>query len=215
MEYDRYASAVRAEYGAFANAIAADYLLRQASHQDTATAVAQFRLSALALVSHLISRATSLSDDYFVGLGIGPQQHYGLVDALSVIATKNVNDLIKKLIGASQRLASVLRDETGAIGKLLQQRAIKPDLVAIDTSGRRWVADKLITVMARDFAYQAYLDAQIHKLDDDGTEFVQIVYPDTDHENHGLVMRLEELSQARKKIFHPNSTARIKAYVPS
>lgn len=215
MNYDLYASQARAEYESFSHALIADYLAHSTAGRGL-HAVGTFRASGLALVTRFVDRAKDLTNDYLAAQGGGGfrdarEQPY--LNALRQIAIKNLNDLIVRLMGGTNRLADTLTRPAGAIGILLQQKLAKPELVANDKSGRKWPADKLVAVMTRDFAYQAYLDAEIERFDEEGVEMVMVAYPDSTHAQHGLAMRLEEVSLVRKSIFHPNSQARLVPYV--
>jgi hypothetical protein len=217
MNYDLYASQARAEYESFAHALIADYLSHSAAGRDL-HAVGTFRMSGLALVARFVGRATALTNDYLAPLGGGgfrDAREHPYLNALRQLAIKNLNDLIVRLMGGSNRLADTLTRPAGAIGLLLQQRLAKPELVALDKSGRRWPADKLVAVMTRDFAYQAYLDAEIELFKGEGVETVMVVYPDSTHNQHGRAMRLDDVGLVRKSIFHPNSQARLVPYVPT
>lgn len=217
MDYDRYASAIRAEYDAFAGNLTADYLALTAAGRGV-DGVGQFRMGGLALISTLLGRAIALTNDYVAPLGGGAvrdARENPWLNTLRQIATKNLNDLIVKLMGGGMRPADLLNRPAGAVGLLLQKKMDRPRLTARDKAGRAWQADKLVALMARDFAYQAYLDATIERFDEEGVEWVQVVYPDSTHDNHGLHMRLDEVGLIRKSIFHPNSNARLVPYVPT
>jgi len=215
MEYDRYASAVRHEYASFTNDVMTEYLTRSAAGVES---VGAFRVYGLGKVSGLLARVLTLTNDYLAPTGNGalrdPRDNVW-IDTLRHIAIKNVNDLIVRLMGGAGRLADTLTRPAGAVGLLLQRKVARPELTATDHSGRKWQADKLVAVMARDFAYQAYLDATIDKLKGEGVEWVQVAHPSAYHPHHGLVMRLAEVGQLRKSIFHPNSHARLVPHVPT
>lgn len=217
MDYDRYASAVRAEYATFANELLTEYLTQTSAGRGL-DAVGSFRLFGLGKVAGLLTRATALTNDYLAPTGKGTlrdTRDNPWLDALRQIAIKNLNDLIVRMMGGTARLANTLTRPAGAVGLLLQRKVATPELVANDKSGRKWPADKLVAVMARDFAYQAYLDAAIERFEAEGVEWVEVAHSNPDHPAHGTVMRIDEISLVRKSIFHPNSNARLVPYVPT
>lgn len=220
MNYDHYAAQARAEYEVFSHALIADYLAHSNAGGDL-HAVGTFRASGLAIVARFVDRAKELTNLYLAPMGGGglrDARDHPYLNTLRQIAIKNLNDLIVRLMGGGNRLADTLTRPAGAIGILLQRKLAKPakpELVAVDRSGRRWPADKLVAVLTRDFAYQAYLDAEIERFDLEGVEMVTVVYPDPTHAQHGLVMRLDEVGLVRKSIFHPNSQARLVPHVPT
>lgn len=215
MEYDRYGQAIRAEYEVFTSGLVARYMTQRAAGRGI-DAVSEFRLEGLAAISTLLGRAIALTNDYLAPLGEGAirdARENPWLDQLRQIAVKNLNDLIVKLMGGGARPADMLNRPAGAIGLLLQKKLDTPRLTVRDRAGRAWPADKMVATSARDFAYQAYLDATIEHLDEEGVEFVDIVYPDPTHENHGMTIRLDEVALVRKTIFHPNSNARLVPHV--
>ncbi len=217
MDYDRYASSLRAEYEAFGGALISDYLKHTSTGRGL-DAVGEFRQAGLGLVSRFVARAVSLTNDYLAPMGSGSftdARDQPFLNALRQIAIKNLNDLIVRLMGGGARQANALTRPAGAVGLLLQKKLAKPELLAADRAGRKWPAEKLVAVLARDFAYQTYLDAEIERFDEEGVETVQVVYPDATHKNHGLSMRLDDVAPVRKSIFHPNSQARLVPYVPT
>lgn len=217
MDYDRYASAVRAEYAAFVSHITAEYLARGASGQGV-EAVSELRIAGLKRVSALMTHVLALTNDYLAPTGNGtlhdPRDNTWLSE-LRQIAVKNLNDLIARMMGGAGRLADMLNRPAGAVGLLLQKKVARPELFAIDRSGRRWHAEKLVAVMARDFAYQTYLDRTIAELEAAGAEWAQVAHPNGEHQQHGLVIHLPKIGLIRKSIFHPNSHARLVPHVPT
>ena len=213
MEYDRYAQSVRAEYEVFASGLIARYLAVAGTGID---AVGAFRLDALAGISKLLGRAIALTNDYLAPLGGGvvrDVRELPWLDQLRQIALKNLNDMIVKLMGGGVRQADMLSRPAGAFGALLQKKLEAPRLTLRDRAGRAWKADTLVATYARDFAYQAYLDAQVARLKGEGVEVATIVYPDQTHRSHGMQVRLDDIDKIRKAIFHPNSNARLVTHV--
>lgn len=213
MEYDRYTQAMRAEYEAFAARLTSQYLSVAGNGMD---AVAGFRLAGLGMISTLLGRAIVQTNDYLAPLGGGvvrDARELPWLDQLRQIAMKNLNDLIVHLMGGGVRQADMLSRPAGAFGALLQKRLEAPRLTVRDRAGRAWKADALVAGYARDFAYQAHLDATIARLVEQGTEFATVAYPDPTHRNHGMQVRLADLDEVRKSIFHPNSNAQLVAHV--
>lgn len=216
MDYDRYGAGIRAEYELFANALMADYLTHSAARRGIA-GVSQLRTSGKDHAARFAARATELTFDYLrsveYGAAVDPTAYLHL---LRQVAQHNINALVARLMHGALRPADLLTTQsTGAIGQLLQQRLERPRLVARDKAGRAWLADKLVLNMARNFAYQTYLDAVLDGAGLDGVTQLQIVYPDPHHEHHGTVLSPEEVAALRDTIFHPNSHARLVPHVPT
>jgi len=216
MEADRYAGAVRAQYELFTSGLTARHLTISAAGRD-AKGVSEFRREGLVAITTLLASVTALTESYLTDLG-RPTVIYDACDdkwlnQLRNIAIKNMNDLIVKMMGGGLRPADVLNRPGGAVGLLLQKKLDMPRLTVCDRAGRARPADRMVATSARDFAYQAYLDITIDRLDADDVEFVDVVYPDPTHENHGMTIRLDEVGLIRKTIFHPNSSARLVPHV--
>lgn len=86
----------------------------------------------------------------------------------------------------------------GAIGLLVQQRLAKPSFKVYDSAGRKWDGDRLVSVIARDFAYQTYIDAQFAQAIKDGKTSVTI---------DGQEFKLDSTwMERRDALFHINSS---------
>jgi hypothetical protein len=216
MEYDRFASSLRADYAGFAANLVARYLAAAAAGRGI-EAVSGFRVQGLADISALLGRAIARTNDYLAPLGaatITDAREKPFLNQLRQIALKNLNDLIVKLMGGAGRMADVFNRPAGAVGLLLQKKLeAPPRLLVRDRAGRAWQAETFVASLARDFAYQSYLDSVIERLDAAGVDMVQVVYPDPTHEHHGMPLRLDEVGLIRKTIFHPNSNATLVPYV--
>lgn len=222
MQFDSYTSGIQVGYEAFAATLIGQYLTAQTSAISQPAAVEGLRTTGVQQALRFAEYAKVLTDEYHATLAHGaPADAYDrsqqYLTALLHVAIGNVNDLVLKLMGNGGRLADLLTQRAGAIGQLLQQRLAKPTLTATDTSGRSWAADKLVAVIARDYAYQRFIDDQLAGIEGD---LVRVVHPDPGHRWHGTILSragegYPKLEDLRREIFHPNSTAEVRPYVPA
>lgn len=105
----------------------------------------------------------------------------------------------------------------GAIGLLAQQRLANPSFRVKDSAGRIWDGEKLVETLARDYAYQIFIDHQFDQAVKDGATVVELEHPDQNHEYAGLSIDLTEddWMTVRDKTFHINSNLTIGYVVPS
>jgi len=214
MDFELYASETAVDYAGFAAGLTARYLTVRAGREITPSAVHELRMSGLAAVVSFVSRASERADRYLYNLTNGDaliarERH---VNELRSIAVGNANDLATRLMAGTPRLASLLNREAGAIGQLLAAKVETVELTATDRSGRRWPADKLVALVAREFAYNAFIDQQLATI---GTDMVEVIHPDPSHAHNGVKLYKHELGAYRRAIFHPNSQAQVRAYVPA
>jgi hypothetical protein len=218
MDFQDYAQQVRAAYDVYCLALTGAYLgLKSAGRgQD---AVSELRGTGLGLLQTLMNSASSMSARYLTNLPAGTQENAratGFLDELRRIATKNLNDTIVRLIGtgidmvSSARPADLLNRPAGAVGLLLQERMSRPRFTARDTAGRAWDAGKLVSLLARDFAYQSYIDAMLAQQAAAGATLVDIVYADP---ARNLTLTLAQVAEQRQAIFHINATAQVRTHV--
>lgn len=226
MEYDRYASAVRADYALFAANLTNRYLTARLGQKVGPRTVHEFRLHALVDTVTFGNSVAERAKAYLLALGQSGNTEVAANHFLTLhaIADKNAQDLGVRLMGGSDtRVANLLNREAGAIGQLLQRHAQRVGLTAQDRAGRTWQADKLVSLLARKFAYDAFIDAQAHHIESvQGYDLAEVVYPDPTHHEHGTLVSLSgddsdfpAFAGVRDRIFHPNSTAQLRAYVPA
>lgn len=73
---------------------------------------------------------------------------------------ENLHQVVKLARTGVGGVGSMLTGTTGAIGLLVQRQAGTIQFKATDAAGRKWDAEKLFKTLARDFAYQSWLDVQ-------------------------------------------------------
>lgn len=220
MEYDRFRANVAKNYANFKNALVVDYLGREAAGVDI-SGVNQFRKTGLVLTQRFVSDVQQLVSEYIAhntnGTLVGTSRGR-VVDSLHAIAAHNVTDLRARLMGGAGRTADLFNRPAGAMGLLLQKKLATPELTSMDRTGRRWKSQMLVESIARDFAYQTTITFQAATI---ARDLAQVVYANANHPNQGLVVSLSgqpnypSFATIRGAIFHPNSTAELRAYVQS
>lgn len=213
MDFEQYAQSLRQQYDTFTNRLAMEFAAYQKMGGAATNAM---RVSGLLAVDSFVTTASNTTRDYLRGLGTGVDTGalVGYLTQVHAIAAGNLNEMITRLSApAGPTIASVLTRPSGVMGQLAAKAQAEAQLGAKDSAGRNWKADKLIALLSRDFAYQAYVDATVSKIEAAGYDMVQLTYPDKSHRNQGLVLRLTEIPDVRKTLFHPNATARLEAYV--
>lgn len=213
MDFEQYAQALRQQYDNFTNRLGMEFAALQSMGGAGAGAL---RVSGLMTVDSFVTTASNTTRDYLRGLGVGIDTGalVGYLNQIHSIAATNLADLITRLATpAGPGIGSVLTRPAGAMCQLARQAQATAQLAARDGAGRRWQADKLVALLTRDFAYQAYVDATLAKIEAAGHHTVRLTYPDPTHRNQGLTLHLAEVPAMRKALFHPNATARLEAYV--
>lgn len=217
MIYDQYGAAISAEFEMFTGALKLLYL--QTSRASAGMESAHgFRMLGLAEVVRFMQRATGLTDNYLsnFGSGVVNDRDTPVLNTLRGIAIKNVNDLSVDMMAPASRVADLLTRPAGAVGLLLQKRLTDPQFTAIDKSGRKWQAALLVKTVARDFAYQAYIDFQAAQIIASGANAAEVVWMDPTPAGYGTIVLLADLARARARYFHPNATAQLRAaHVPT
>lgn len=224
MEYNRYASSALAEYEIFAGALTTDFLLARGVNRGPMGS-AEFRTAGMATVSRFMTRMVALTTSYASTVSDGSLSDITAtryMNALRTVATKNVHDLALDLMRSDGRMADLLNRPAGSIGDLLQRHLATPNLVALDKGGRRWQARIMVKTLARGFAYQAFIDHQAAGIEKQGYDLAEVVYPDPAHAGHGEIVSISgddedfpSLGGTRNHFFHPNSSAQLRAYVPT
>lgn len=216
MQFDHFGTQVSARYQLYVAAVLGAYSARLAAGTGKYTA-GDFRNDAYAQLITLGNDVRRMVREYLYQHGQGARavRTQGFEKQLDHVAQQMIITLANRLQLGAQSLAGVLiRGATGAIGTLIQQRLARPvTLTARDSAGRAWVADKLVAFLARDFAYQTYIDHQIGQMLIDGAVMARVVYPDPEHVNHNLEVRLDNLGPLRPTVFHPNASAVLAPYI--
>jgi hypothetical protein len=215
MNHDQYGAEVRAAYDVYVLALTGTYLGFKAAGRGP-DAVTELRQRGLGLLDTLMNSVHAMTGRYLNelpdGSGVGERETYWRAD-LQRIAVKNLNDLIVRMMGLGlQRPADLLTQPAGAVGLLLQQKMSRPHFTARDSAGRAWDAAKLVSLLARDFAYQTYVDVMLARAAALGADRVAVVYADP---ARNTVLDLAEAVAGRRQIFHVNGSARIQTHVPT
>lgn len=221
MTPELFANHIGTQFRAFSAGLLASYLQIQ-SAGATPAAISEFRRIGVLSLQALMQQASETGKTLLSDLPGGSYSEPRLVafeHALRVFASQVLTDLSSKIAGGTGRMANLLNRDAGTIGLLLQRKLSKPDLTLRDKGGRKWQADKLVVVVARDFAYQAQVDSQANAIEGD---LAEVVYPNTHHAGFGRILSLRGATEGyatfaalRAAIFHPNSSAQLKVYVSS
>lgn len=225
MQYNRFASDIVAAYSLFAGALAGLYLKTKASSPVTPRQIAQQAVDGGQLMNAFLRTADTLTTSYLKLTTGGAlvdadatAEGLALMRALRVIAWDNVAASVRRSKGDPSGLKTILPNQTGAMSELLKRHAEKVEFTTKDTSGRTWKTIDLIKVLARDTAYQLFIEAQIKSLQAQG-DLVDVVYPDPAHEGNGATVSLSgaaghpSLESIRTTVFHPNATAQLAHHV--
>ena len=214
----------RAAFDLFLFAARGRYLTMTTSHTAvTPDAVAALHAQCTAMAEATLSSIERSLDAYVALVGVLSNQN--TIDGIEARRGRLLGQLYRVLttcvtsIGRDLKRSSRRLDVHGAMGLLAQQRAASPVFEVADAAGRMWRAEVLVPTMVRDFAYQAYLDAQLCELTDKG-DLATVIYSDSAHANHGLVFSISgltpgypTLADIRASIFHPNTSAKVVSYV--
>lgn len=126
------------------------------------------------------------------------------------MVAENVAQVLLSARSGTQGVSKLL-EAHGAMGLLVQRQAGKIRFKSRDTSGRNWDSAPIFHVIARDFAYQCWIDAALDNIADSGVTDVQVAYQNA---TRNFVIALVDLDDSkRSEIFHPNSSALPEAYV--
>lgn len=210
--YDEYGRQVQGAYQVYTLALTGAYLALQSAGRGP-DATPELRRQGMSLVDTLMNSVHNMTGQFLNTLPDGPdatERETHLRADLHRIATKNLNDLIVRLMGVGLRPADILTAPAGAVGLLLQQRLARPRFTARDSAGRVWDASKLVAVIARDFAYQGYIDNALARQQAIGADRIDVVYADP---ARNKTLDLATAITQRKMIFHVNGTATIKTHV--
>lgn len=176
-----------------------------------------FRLSRI-----FIESANAEIDNYMRPLldGASEQLHSELmkrkkeVQALTRrMVVENVRQVIQLTKTGIGSYIDMLKTASGGMGLLVQRKTGKIEFKATDMSGRKWDAVKLMRVVVRDYAYQSWIDQQIDAHDQ--------LHDDLMIASGGQIFSirgsegLPKVEDVRRALFHPNSNAALKPYVPS
>lgn len=102
------------------------------------------------------------------------------------------------------------RRQSSSITALTKERLANPSFKVKDSAGRLWDADKLSKTLARDAAYQLFIDSSFEDAILSGVDEVTLTHPNEDHPLQGQTFALDETwRQRRAEVFHINSSLTI------
>ena len=105
----------------------------------------------------------------------------------------------------------MLKTATGGMGLLVQQKVGAVEFKVTDTSGRKWDAKRLVHVVARDYAYQSWIDWQADMYANAGYDIMKT------KGDFLFSLRGAEgyppFEEIRGLVFHPNSNSMMVPYV--
>ena len=215
MQYDHFGAQVSARFQLYLAGVLGAYSARVATGTGSRIA-GDFRNDSYALLITLGNDVKKLAYTYLAGTHA--VDHEARLNAflvyLDALAQQPIITLANRINFGTQSVGNVLTRSAGSLGALIQKKLGSPiRLTARDSAGRAWPLEKLVPVVARDFAYQVYVDDHLESLRVAGDEKVEIYYADP---ARNLTLSIKEAFARRAALFHPNATAMItKHYVPS
>lgn len=223
MMYDQFGSRIAAAYEMFSVSLVGAFTRSLLGRGVTRASVTEFQVACLRLQETLLSAAKAESHVYEQQLGHWPdlmsfkQREHDMLQSLRVLSFGNIAEMMGRFRKSSAKSVGMLNDGSAALQELLKRKNADA-LTSRDASGRLWTTATLIKVIARDFAYQAHIDATLACLKAQG-DLVEVVYADPTHEGHGRVLSISgaegftALDSVRAGIFHPNGTAGLAHHV--
>lgn len=223
MEYNRFTTDVVGAYSLFANALVGLYhkarmeSLSPRHVVDLQVAGGQLMHSFLQTADTLVATYLTKSAGGALPDPAAAAEGLALTRFLRQVAWDNLASTVRRLKGSSSRLKTIAA-EGGAMAELLKRKNDQMEFTTLDKSGRTWKSIALVRVLARDLAYQVFIDAQAKSLALQG-DLADVVYTDPAHEGHGATVSLSgaagypSLESIRATVFHPNATAQLAHHV--
>lgn len=233
MRHDDLATRLSAEYALFLLALSGRYQqMRAPGVTVTPRAVNDLNYTAHELANTFYQIATDEIENYLRPMVEDASESVadGLVvrkkEALShlrAMLLENAHQVVKTARTGITGAGNLLQGSVGAIGLLVQRQAGTIQFKATDTSGRKWDAEKLLKVVMRDFAYQAWIDFRLAQISAHGHDQAAAVARDVDGNVVAKAVfsisgegRGPALSEIRNVLFHPNSNNDVEPFnVPS
>lgn len=233
MRHDDLATRLSAEYALFLYALSGRYQqMRAPGVTVTPRAVNDLNYTAHELANTFYQIATDEIENYLRPMVEDASESVadGLVvrkkEALShlrAMLLENAHQVVKTARTGIAGAGNLLQGSAGAIGLLVQRQAGTIQFKTTDTSGRKWDAEKLLKVVMRDFAYQAWIDFRLDQIVAQGHDQAAAVARDADGNVVAKAVfsisgegRGPSLSEIRNLVFHPNSNNDVEPFnVPS
>jgi hypothetical protein len=222
MIYDDFGAQLKREYDLFLFALAGRYLSLMAPGAEVSPfMVRQLKEAGAALRETFLQLANQRVTDYVSTYASASAENRGkaFLNDLSGLTNQNVNSLTLKMKGAAKSALSSVQGAHGGIGLLLQRKLATPEFKVVMTSGRTFDAAPLVKSLARNFAYQTWID---HTLTEIGatSDLAQVQYADPAHAGFGQIFSISgntagypSYDQIAAEVFHFNAQATIVSHV--
>ncbi|MFT4064277.1 hypothetical protein [Paraburkholderia sp.] len=211
MTYDDLTNPVMGAYASFLSALTGLYLgVTTPGMTVTPSTLASVTAQAHQLAGTFISNAESGMFSYARKLGVERASDANAFSAVRVAVAQNIKTVLKKLRGQELGSAALLKNATGGMGLLVQSKLGQLDFRVSDNAGRLFDAQTLMRTTIRQFAIQTTIDAAVMKAEAAGKRSFTVDYPnDPEHGGQGVEVPISGLglAEARRKIFHPNTSA--------
>lgn len=217
-EYDIFGEKVLAIYDLFLRAIAGRYQqIVSTGAKPSPFVVKEFVADSKAIGNTFIAMAEAEANKYLCSLNVDQTEmdSSDLRGALKLAVSANVAQLTKQIRTGATDYKKMLGNAHGSIGQLVQRKIGTVDFKLYDTADRRWNAQKLVRMVARDFAYQNYVTHTVKQLVGEGYAIARIIYDDPTKADREMTINLEYgfTPDVMRKVFHQNATARIVPHV--
>lgn len=213
MVFDEFANQMSGEYRLFLFALSGRYSqMRAPGVEVTPYAITELKRDISQLAETFYQLAERSIDDYARELTAEASdelaksiesRRLATLKRVRTMLAENVESIGKVAKTGVSGVAALLKNATGPIGMLVQKKAGIIEYKLADTSGRKWDAEKLMSVVVRDFAYQSWIDSEVERLMIEGVDIVAT--------QNGHVMSLfgtpgyDYIGNVRGSVFHINS----------
>lgn len=225
MIFNDFADRLTREYEMYLIGLTGRYLSLIAPGVDVSPwAIGQLRAGAEMLRKTFLTIANRTVQDFLTQVSADGmrEQTQAFMDRVANMTAQNITLLTDRMKGVNDTALNAFKSSMhGAMGLLLQRQLTNPEYTVTTDSGRTYQAAPLMKTEARQFGYQHWLIAEMQKLSWQG-DLAKVVYPDPEHENHGLVFSMSgatpgypSFEDLQDSVFHYNSTATIAPHVPA
>jgi hypothetical protein len=200
MTYDDLTDPVMGDYRSFLSALTGMYLsVTTPGSFVTPHTVALVSSDAHRFAQTFIARAESEMMRYAAAQGVESAWLAPALAGVHVAVAQNIKTALKSVRGAELSPAAMLKNASGGIGLLVQQKLGKLDFRVTDARGRMFGAETLMRTTIRQFAVQTAFDAVAARAHAAGVDEVTVQHPDRPDERMSF-------ADARR-LFHPNTKA--------
>lgn len=224
MIFEEFATKLNTKYGMFLFSLSGAY--QQALAENPVmnmAAISTFFTQSVVLGKAFLDIAKEQIADYVALMSVGVRQEaQNSIQLESETLLRSLQTAVALNIELAKSGLAKARTKSGHKGifaELAKRKLSKVDFTLTDSAGRSWEAVKLIGVVGRDFAYQAYLSAEFDRMSAAGQDIVDAVPPVADHHSKDVVFSISgnvkgmpTLEAIRAKLFHPNSRVTVKPH---